>query len=98
MEKEDGNSVELITLETGGEEVCGGSGDWRDNVDAEVTADLRKYRSYRGESVRDLLRALRNKVVNCLNNYLCNMCDFIIFMCLVDYEGNSCFILFFSMI
>ncbi|XP_075231687.1 serine/threonine-protein kinase/endoribonuclease IRE1-like [Lycorma delicatula] len=61
MEKEDCSSAALITLETGGDKVCGSSGDWRDNVDAEITADLRKYRTYRGESVRDLLRALRNK-------------------------------------
>ena len=37
--------------------------DWRLHIDVEVATDLRKYRSYRGESVRDLLRALRNKVI-----------------------------------
>lgn len=37
-------------------------GDWRRHIDPEVAQDLRKYRSYRGESVRDLMRALRNKV------------------------------------
>jgi serine/threonine-protein kinase/endoribonuclease IRE1 len=36
--------------------------DWRKHIHEEVATDLRKYRSYRGESVRDLLRALRNKV------------------------------------
>lgn len=51
----------LATLETGAHSVCV-CGDWRAAVDDEVTADLRKYRSYRGDSVRDLLRALRNKV------------------------------------
>ncbi|XP_044252297.1 serine/threonine-protein kinase/endoribonuclease IRE1-like [Tribolium madens] len=35
--------------------------DWRMHIHEEVATDLRKYRSYRGESVRDLLRALRNK-------------------------------------
>jgi serine/threonine-protein kinase/endoribonuclease IRE1 len=35
--------------------------DWRKHIHEEVATDLRKYRSYRGESVRDLLRALRNK-------------------------------------
>lgn len=38
-------------------------GDWRIHIHEEVAKDLRKYRSYRGESVRDLLRALRNKVI-----------------------------------
>lgn len=51
----------LGTLETGAHEVCV-AGDWRAAVDDKVVADLRKYRSYRGDSVRDLLRALRNKV------------------------------------
>ena len=37
--------------------------DWRAHIHEEVATDLRKYRSYRGESVRDLLRALRNKVI-----------------------------------
>jgi len=60
VEKEDVTGVVLETLETGAECVCG-EGDWRSVVDDEVTADLRKYRSYRGDSVRDLLRALRNK-------------------------------------
>jgi hypothetical protein len=36
--------------------------DWRNMIDSEVAQDLRKYRNYRGTSVRDLLRALRNKV------------------------------------
>ncbi|XP_052869264.1 serine/threonine-protein kinase/endoribonuclease IRE1 [Anopheles cruzii] len=35
--------------------------DWSRHLDAEVTADLRKFRGYQGYSVRDLLRALRNK-------------------------------------
>lgn len=37
-------------------------GDWRLHVHEDIAKDLRKYRSYRGESIRDLLRALRNKV------------------------------------
>lgn len=40
-------------------------GDWRLHVHEDIAKDLRKYRSYRGESVRDLLRALRNKVRLC---------------------------------
>ncbi|XP_019770362.2 serine/threonine-protein kinase/endoribonuclease IRE1 [Dendroctonus ponderosae] len=35
--------------------------DWRVYIHKEVAKDLKKYRSYRGERVRDLLRALRNK-------------------------------------
>lgn len=63
VEKEDVTGSVLERLETGANTVCE-AGDWRAAVDAEVTADLRKYRSYRGDSVRDLLRALRNKVDN----------------------------------
>lgn len=60
MERDQSNSPALIALETCGERVTGN--DWRLHIDHEVATDLRKYRSYRGESVRDLLRALRNKV------------------------------------
>ncbi|ODN01593.1 Serine/threonine-protein kinase/endoribonuclease IRE1 [Orchesella cincta] len=35
--------------------------DWRDHICTHVAMDLRKYRTYKGESIRDLLRALRNK-------------------------------------
>ncbi|XP_068157925.1 serine/threonine-protein kinase/endoribonuclease IRE1 isoform X1 [Drosophila tropicalis] len=35
--------------------------DWNLHVDPLITDDLRKYRGYMGASVRDLLRALRNK-------------------------------------
>ncbi|CAG9832376.1 unnamed protein product [Diabrotica balteata] len=35
--------------------------DWRAHIHEEVSSDLKKYRSYQGYSVRDLLRALRNK-------------------------------------
>lgn len=60
MEKEQIDSPALIALESNSMRVL--QGDWRLIIDIEVAADLRKYRSYRGESVRDLLRALRNKV------------------------------------
>lgn len=36
-------------------------GDWRAHVDASVAADLRRRRTYKGQSVADLLRAIRNK-------------------------------------
>ncbi|XP_074039419.1 serine/threonine-protein kinase/endoribonuclease Ire1 isoform X2 [Leptinotarsa decemlineata] len=35
--------------------------DWKQHIHEEVASDLKKYRNYHGESVRDLLRALRNK-------------------------------------
>ncbi|KAL0110554.1 hypothetical protein PUN28_013865 [Cardiocondyla obscurior] len=59
VEKDQFNSPALIALETCSERVTGE--DWRLYIDYEVATDLRRYRSYRGESVRDLLRALRNK-------------------------------------
>lgn len=60
MEKEEYDSPAVIALETYGERVV--RDDWKLYIDEEVTSDLRKYRNYHGESVRDLLRALRNKV------------------------------------
>ena len=60
VEKEQIDSPALIALESDSKRVL--QGDWRLLIDVEVAIDLRKYRSYRGESVRDLLRALRNKV------------------------------------
>ncbi|KAL5017978.1 hypothetical protein ScPMuIL_003700 [Solemya velum] len=35
--------------------------DWRKHITPELQHDLRKFRSYKGSSVRDLLRAMRNK-------------------------------------
>lgn len=63
IEKTDSESEALLNLEKGGECVYY-KGDWRPDIDAEVLEDLGKYRSYRGDSIRDLLRALRNKVIN----------------------------------
>lgn len=51
--------------------------DWRIHIHEEVATDLRKYRSYRGESVRDLLRALRNKVKK-VSNYFCELLSHLI--------------------
>ncbi|XP_058791502.1 serine/threonine-protein kinase/endoribonuclease IRE1 isoform X2 [Phymastichus coffea] len=59
VEKDGPGSPALRALETGNRMVV--QGDWRLHIDIQVATDLRKYRSYRGESVRDLLRALRNK-------------------------------------
>lgn len=46
-------------LEYGGLDVC--RGDWRRHISVELQEDLRKFRNYKGNSVRDLLRAIRNK-------------------------------------
>ncbi|XP_051171210.1 serine/threonine-protein kinase/endoribonuclease IRE2 [Leptopilina boulardi] len=59
VEKDELSSPALRSLETNNNKVV--RSDWRSHIDVEVATDLRKYRSYRGESVRDLLRALRNK-------------------------------------
>lgn len=68
VEKDEPDSLALMALEAGGERVV--QTDWRVCIDVEVASDLRKYRSYRGESVRDLLRALRNKVIKFINYFL----------------------------
>nr|XP_006813336.1 PREDICTED: LOW QUALITY PROTEIN: serine/threonine-protein kinase/endoribonuclease IRE1-like [Saccoglossus kowalevskii] len=49
----------VIELEKNGKEVV--KYDWRSNITQELQSDLRKFRTYRGNSVRDLLRAMRNK-------------------------------------
>lgn len=59
VDKEEDNSVVLAAVERGGERVLGG--DWQERLDPAVREDLRKHRTYRGRSVRDLLRAIRNK-------------------------------------
>ncbi|XP_015588609.1 serine/threonine-protein kinase/endoribonuclease IRE1 [Cephus cinctus] len=59
VEKDDPSSPALLSLEKRSRRVV--QNDWRSHIDHEVATDLRRYRSYRGESVRDLLRALRNK-------------------------------------
>lgn len=60
VEKEHIDSPTLIAIESNSSRVV--QGDWILLIDKEVASDLRKYRSYKGDSVRDLLRALRNKV------------------------------------
>uniref|UniRef100_A0A8D8UKA2 non-specific serine/threonine protein kinase n=1 Tax=Cacopsylla melanoneura TaxID=428564 RepID=A0A8D8UKA2_9HEMI len=59
IEKEELTDPVVLNLERGAHIVT--RGDWRTCIDPEVACDLRKYRSYRGESCRDLLRAMRNK-------------------------------------
>ena len=50
----------LVSLETEAVGVVGK--DWYSRLDKTVTSNLGKYRKYKGNSVRDLLRAMRNKV------------------------------------
>ncbi|XP_019557207.3 serine/threonine-protein kinase/endoribonuclease IRE1 [Aedes albopictus] len=59
VEKSDVLTDPLRTLERNARSVV--LEDWSLHLDQEITNDLRKYRGYQGYSVRDLLRALRNK-------------------------------------
>lgn len=61
IEKEDHSSPVVRHLEKDGSRIINNA-NWIDQITAELQKDLRRYRSYRGTSVRDLLRALRNKV------------------------------------
>lgn len=60
IEKAETDDFVLQALEYDGKKIV--KFDWRMHIHEEVATDLRKYRTYHGESVRDLLRALRNKV------------------------------------
>ena len=60
IEKEVADADLVRRLERRGWEVHGGN--WRDRIDPSLLDDLAKFRSYRASSIRDLLRALRNKV------------------------------------
>ncbi|KAJ7305837.1 hypothetical protein JRQ81_010203 [Phrynocephalus forsythii] len=59
IEKELADGPLVSALEAGGQEVV--RGDWRENISLPLQTDLRRFRTYKGSSVRDLLRALRNK-------------------------------------
>jgi len=59
VDKEEEGSVVLSAVERNGKQVT--QGDWHLLLEPAVREDLRKHRSYRGRSVRDLLRAIRNK-------------------------------------
>lgn len=59
IEKEEENSPVVQNLEKNGLFVV--KFDWRRNITQELQNDLRKFRTYKGHSVRDLLRAMRNK-------------------------------------
>uniref|UniRef100_A0A7I4Y3A0 non-specific serine/threonine protein kinase n=1 Tax=Haemonchus contortus TaxID=6289 RepID=A0A7I4Y3A0_HAECO len=59
IEKEDDSSTVVRRLERNARTIV--EGNWRNNICGPLAADLRKFRTYKGHSVRDLLRAMRNK-------------------------------------
>ena len=59
IEKETKESEIIINLEKGGLDVV--KGDWKRHITPDLQADLLKFRSYKGRSVKDLLRSMRNK-------------------------------------
>ncbi|XP_051888803.1 serine/threonine-protein kinase/endoribonuclease IRE1-like [Pristis pectinata] len=59
IEKEPLDGPIVRELERGGRSVV--QGDWKLHITVPLQTDLRKFRSYKGNSVRDLLRAMRNK-------------------------------------
>nr|XP_057921329.1 serine/threonine-protein kinase/endoribonuclease IRE1 isoform X3 [Doryrhamphus excisus] len=59
IEKEPPNSDIVIRLESGGRSVV--RTNWRMHISVPLQTDLRRFRTYKGNSVRDLLRAMRNK-------------------------------------
>ncbi|CAK7290635.1 serine/threonine-protein kinase/endoribonuclease IRE1 isoform X1 [Vulpes vulpes] len=59
IEKESLDGPIVKQLERGGRSVV--KMDWRENITVPLQTDLRKFRTYKGGSVRDLLRAMRNK-------------------------------------
>lgn len=60
----------LVRLEQGAQSVVGK--DWYSRLDKTFTSSLGKYRKYKGGSVRDMLRAMRNKVCFFLYPYILN--------------------------
>ncbi|RXN06394.1 serine threonine- kinase endoribonuclease IRE1-like protein [Labeo rohita] len=59
IEKEPADSAIVARLESSGRFVV--RTNWRMHISPPLQADLRKFRTYKGNSVRDLLRAMRNK-------------------------------------
>ncbi|NXH90255.1 ERN1 endoribonuclease, partial [Edolisoma coerulescens] len=60
VEKEPAEGPIVSALESGGRAVV--RTNWRMHISLPLQMDLRKFRTYKGGSVRDLLRAMRNKV------------------------------------
>uniref|UniRef100_A0A672H093 non-specific serine/threonine protein kinase n=1 Tax=Salarias fasciatus TaxID=181472 RepID=A0A672H093_SALFA len=59
IEKEPADSPIVVKLETAGRAVV--RTNWRMHISVPLQTDLRRFRTYKGNSVRDLLRAMRNK-------------------------------------
>eukprot|EP00794_Sanderia_malayensis_P009072 gene9072-10040_t len=59
IEKDCDDAPTLAALQN--ESIAVVRGDWKVHIGAELQQDLRKYRTYKGVFVRDLLRAMRNK-------------------------------------
>ncbi|XP_036316142.1 serine/threonine-protein kinase/endoribonuclease IRE2 isoform X1 [Pipistrellus kuhlii] len=59
LEKESEQGPLVRALEAGGCAVV--RGNWHKHITVPLQTDLRRFRSYKGTSVRDLLRAMRNK-------------------------------------
>ncbi|XP_061575503.1 serine/threonine-protein kinase/endoribonuclease IRE1 isoform X1 [Cololabis saira] len=59
IEKEPADSPVVVRLETAGRAVV--RTNWRMHISVPLQTDLRRFRTYKGNSVRDLLRAMRNK-------------------------------------
>uniref|UniRef100_A0A8C4FAN4 non-specific serine/threonine protein kinase n=1 Tax=Dicentrarchus labrax TaxID=13489 RepID=A0A8C4FAN4_DICLA len=59
IEKEPADSPIVVRLETAGRTVV--RTNWRLHISVPLQTDLRRFRTYKGNSVRDLLRAMRNK-------------------------------------
>ncbi|XP_061779018.2 serine/threonine-protein kinase/endoribonuclease IRE1 isoform X2 [Nerophis lumbriciformis] len=59
IEKEPADGDIVLKLESGGRAVV--RTNWRMHISAPLQIDLRRFRTYKGNSVRDLLRAMRNK-------------------------------------
>uniref|UniRef100_A0A3B4AT84 Serine/threonine-protein kinase/endoribonuclease IRE1 n=1 Tax=Periophthalmus magnuspinnatus TaxID=409849 RepID=A0A3B4AT84_9GOBI len=59
IEKEPSDSPIVVRLETASRSVV--RTNWRMHISVSLQTDLRRFRTYKGNSVRDLLRAMRNK-------------------------------------
>ncbi|VDK44663.1 unnamed protein product [Anisakis simplex] len=59
VEKEAEQSLVVRCLERDARAIV--TNNWRQVISSELAEDLRKFRTYKGNSVRDLLRAMRNK-------------------------------------
>lgn len=105
IEERDPPSLLLQELESDASTVIGI--DWYKRIDRVVANDLGKYRKYDGKRVRDLLRALRNKVILFLLQLLLFANGFFLFTCrniigkiyhqllnwsMVNRQINSCII------